>query len=92
MNYEFKVLEISADDYPPTNISRIRPMKIGDVLWVNVDSKTLNLKVGDVYPKYDGRFRVIKVWTNLTYGEKHWWQFWKKTIPMSYMLEYIKED
>lgn len=90
MNYEFKVLEISADDYP--NVSCIRPMKTGDTLWVNVDSKTLNLKVGDIYPKYDGRFRVIKVWTNLTYREKHWWQFWKKTIPMSYMLEYIKED
>lgn len=29
----FKVVEISADDYPPTNISRIRPMKIGDTLY-----------------------------------------------------------
>lgn len=91
MNENFKVLKISADEYPP-NISCIRPMKIGDTLWVNVDSKTLNLKVGDIYPKYDGCFRVIKVWTNLTYREKRWWQFWKKTIPMSYMIEYIKEN
>lgn len=92
MNDGFKIIEISADDYPPTNISRIRPMKIGDTLFVNVDSKTLNLKVGDIYPKYNECFRVIKVWTNITYGGKRWWQFWKKTIPMSYMLEYIKED
>lgn len=90
MNDGFKVVEISANDYP--NISRIRPMKIGDTLFVNVDSKTLNLKIGDIYPKYNECFRVIKVWTNITYGGKRWWQFWKKTIPMSYMLEYIKGD
>lgn len=89
MTNNFCVVEIDADKYPYTSI--IRPMGVGDTIWVKVDSKTLNLKVGDVYPKYDGCFRVIKVWTNLTYGEKRWWQFWKRTIPMSYIIECVKE-
>ena len=87
MNDNFKVLEISADDYPSSNISRVRPMHNGDVLYVLPNKNDPVFSVGDVYPKYNNHFVIHKAF----YEPKHWWQFWKKKVPIGYVIMY-KED
>lgn len=86
MNDGFKVLEISADDYP-SNIPRIRPMCDRDTVFVLPDKNDPVFSVGDIYPKYNNHFVVYKAF----YEPKHWWQFWKKKVPIGYVIMY-KED
>lgn len=87
MSNGFKVLEISADDYPSSNIFRIQPMRNGDVLYVFPDENDPVFSAGDIYPKYNKHFVVYKAF----YEPKHWWQFWKKKVLVGYVLMY-KED
>ena len=93
MNDGIKIIEFSVDNYP--GMVHIRPIKTGDILYVLPDKRDPVFSVGDIYPKYNNHFIVHKAF----YEPKHWWEFWKKKVPIGYVIMYyegelciIKED